>query len=427
MTQEIKIPPPPCGDPKSILIIGGGAVGASCAFELQRAGHHVTLLEARSIGNGSSSRSAACIRAQWGNPSTVRGMVYCERYYKNWTSVVGGSRSPMTSSGYLFMHDWAADMNAVRKVVAMQQNSGLTEVEVLDANALFNLFPYIETTGIQAATWCSVDGFLDPVAVYGDAIEAACKLGAVVKQSAEVVSVVFDQGQPVAVRTADGREFTADLFVNACGSWAPDISRFFNGHPLEIDSRKRYLYFLDGLNGHDGEFMSRYDFAHLPMIITPRGCYCRPESAHGGKLMMGWLHHAEPIRNPTFEVQDDIEPGFSPREEGNYGLAVRKEVTTYLPDAGMMGNLAVVSAGLYEDTPDRLPLIGWDPSIPRLIHAAGFSGHGLMHAPFTAATVAHLIAAGHNIDTIELPLVGNVNINTFAVDRQFTAGEDMVI
>ena len=47
-----------------VAIIGGGVSGALCAARLAQRGFSVTLLEKAAIGNGSSSRSMAGIRAR---------------------------------------------------------------------------------------------------------------------------------------------------------------------------------------------------------------------------------------------------------------------------------------------------------------------------------------------------------------------------
>ena len=51
-----------------------------------------------------------------------------------------------------------------------------------------------------------------------------------------------------------------------------------------------------------------------------------------------------------------------------------------------------------------------------------------MHAPFTALIVAHLVAAERNLTKLELPLgLGEVDVSTFAVEREFSQSESMVI
>jgi glycine/D-amino acid oxidase-like deaminating enzyme len=72
------------GEKKNIVVIGGGVTGVLTALFLAHAGHRVTLLEKNSLGSGSSQRSAACIRQQFGTPSTVRGIIYATRFFKNW-------------------------------------------------------------------------------------------------------------------------------------------------------------------------------------------------------------------------------------------------------------------------------------------------------------------------------------------------------
>lgn len=423
--------PIPCGVRKNVIIIGGGVTGTLSAFELARAGHNVTLIEAKTLGNGSSSRSAACIRQQFVTPSTVKGMIYCTAFYKNWSQVVGGNISPISTNGYLFLKDWNTNMDDVHSIIEMQHRAGLSDVRFLNASELNEMFPYLETTGLIGATWCLTDGFLDPCIVYMDAASGASTHGATIIQNDAVISVEFDGDKPIGVRTKSGQIFYADIFVDAAGVWSPKISSLFNGYYLDIKARRRYLYFLDGFkNGIGGNFLKLNDFHNLPMIITPRGCYCRPESKAGYQLMMGWLHPTKPLR-PTFSGQDEIEEGFRVNNLSSFGEALRKEIATYIPDAAAgekMGKLFSVTSGFYEDTPDHNPFIGFDPWVSNLIHVTGFSGHGLMQAPFSALLVSHLIRAGKDFENVQLPLdLGIVDVKTFHIEREFKQCESMVI
>jgi FAD-dependent oxidoreductase domain-containing protein 1 len=52
-------------------------------------------------------------------------------------------------------------------------------------------------------------------------------------------------------------------------------------------------------------------------------------------------------------------------------------------------------AGYYEmNLFDHNGIVGPHPAAPNLIHATGFSGHGIQHSPATGRGVAELIAEG---------------------------------
>ena len=49
-------------------------------------------------------------------------------------------------------------------------------------------------------------------------------------------------------------------------------------------------------------------------------------------------------------------------------------------------------AGLYEMTPDAMPIIGPVPGLPGLFVIAGFSGHGFQHSPAAGRVLADVVA-----------------------------------
>src|SRR5713226_6488827 len=54
------------------VVVGGGTVGAWCAYFLRAAGLRVVLLEKGVLGQGASSRAAGVVRLQGGTPEAVR-------------------------------------------------------------------------------------------------------------------------------------------------------------------------------------------------------------------------------------------------------------------------------------------------------------------------------------------------------------------
>ena len=70
-------------------------------------------------------------------------------------------------------------------------------------------------------------------------------------------------------------------------------------------------------------------------------------------------------------------------------------------------------AGLYDVTPDANPILGLLGEVEGFLMAAGFSGHGFMHAPAAGQLIAEIIVDGR---------ASTIDVSPFRADR-FTAGE----
>src|SRR5579859_5079677 len=92
-----------------VVLIGGGSTCALAAVRLAERGYQVTALEKKAIGNGSSSRSSACIRAQFGVEDTVIGMRYSEWWYDHFHEALhtpeASAQPVMQKNGYLFLYE----------------------------------------------------------------------------------------------------------------------------------------------------------------------------------------------------------------------------------------------------------------------------------------------------------------------------------
>ena len=78
-------PAAPTGLPKTAdaVVVGGGTIGAWCAYFLARAGlDRVVLLEKTTLGSGASSRAAGVVRMQGGTPEAVQLGRWSRGFYR---------------------------------------------------------------------------------------------------------------------------------------------------------------------------------------------------------------------------------------------------------------------------------------------------------------------------------------------------------
>lgn len=438
-----------------VVIIGGGSTGALAAVRLAERGFRVTTLEKAAIGNGSSSRLSACIRAQFGVAETIIGMRYSEWWYSHFHEILetlpADTQPVIRQNGYLFLYEdpdhaaasrWHAGAvppaalrsaaaeawDRARERAALQQDLGVP-VEVLEPDEVARRWPHIEADRLIGATWCAEDGFLAPHLIYGEGFRRARELGVEVRQGVEVTNAFLRDGRIVALETTDG-PVAGDWFVNATNAWAPRVSTWLGGMELAIAPTKRYLYTLRP----DEPIMSAEEWDRLPMTIyglaPGRGACSRPD---GPQLLLTWSHETDPEPDFTDADQDRISPGFNHAHgTENHGYAILEQIDAFAPRLAECGGLTATASGYYAMTPDANPLIGKDWRVPNLVHAAGFSGHGLMHAPITAVMVEAIIAGDAVDGRVRLPApfdAHTIDLAAFNPGRDFslTRHEAMVL
>ncbi len=402
-----------------VVVIGGGITGTLTAVKLQRAGFSVVLVEARHIGAGSSSRTAAGIRQQFSTHETVLGMRHAVDVYRRFPEEVGGMISPIVENGYLFLIADEAGMERAAARVATQHGAGLHEVALLDAAETARRFPFVDPRTIAGATHCPSDGFLRPEVVYGEAAASARGYGVDIRQGAPVDAVRTAGDRITAVR-AGGAWIEAALFVDATNAWSPRLARVLGAEPLPIRAEKRFLWFLGR-----GTAFSPGEMVGMPMVIAPGGAYCHPENAE--TLMTGWAHDAADEPDFTHDDQDHIPAAFHHRSgvEGR-GYETWAALAETMPVLEDLDGIHATTCGFYGVTPDHNPFFGFDRCRPNLIRAVGFSGHGAMFGPFTATVVAALAAAGRDLDAVEV-LGEAASLAPFRLGRAFEKHESMVI
>ena len=127
-------------DSADAVVVGGGTIGAWCAYFLRRSGAgRVVLVEKRTLGQGASSRAAGVVRTQGGTPWAVQLGEWSRKFYLNQVDELGID-SGFTPQGYVLPCFTNADVAAARARMEMQNSLGLN-VRWLEPGQLDTLNP----------------------------------------------------------------------------------------------------------------------------------------------------------------------------------------------------------------------------------------------------------------------------------------------
>jgi sarcosine oxidase subunit beta len=344
------------------VVIGAGIVGASCAYHLARAGARVTLLERGDHpAGGSTGRSAAGIRHQFSLAENVRFSRYSSAALDRFEREIGG-HAGYRRVGYLFLVP-PSECEVWQLQLSLQRSLGV-RVDWLDPEQAAARFPYLDPHGLAGASFGPDDGVLDPHGITLGYLAAARRLGVEVQLRAGVTSLERRRGRWRVGVGAD--RIDADAVVNAAGAWSAEIAALA-GISLPVEAYRRNVYLTGPLPA----------LRHpTPLTIdVATGVYLRSE---GERVLLGCSNPDQP---PGFDVSVDWSWLDTVLERALPRFPFLAEAT--LDRRGSW-------AGLYAITPDHLPILGASAGYEGLIHACGFSGHGVQHAPATGLAVTEV-------------------------------------
>lgn len=349
-----------------VVIIGGGCMGASVAYHLtQRGITNVVLLERESqLGTASTGRNAGGVRHQFSTEANIQLSLESIRMFEQFEAVVGAPID-FHQDGYLFLLSRPQDIAAFETAVALQRRLGV-QVDWLDAQAAAALAPGLCTDDVQAATFCARDGICDPNGVTMGFAAAARRAGVEIRRDAAVTGIRVEHGAVTGVELSH-EVIATRCVVNATGAWAASIGAMA-GVSLPIWPLRRHI-FIAAPPAH-----AVWPASRTLVIDFETSFYFHREGAH---LLFGM---GDPTERPGFDISvnwgvlDQIVP-----------VAARR--LPALADASIVKSWA----GLYEMTPDAMPIIG--PTGPDgMFTIAGFSGHGFQHSPAAGRILADVIA-----------------------------------
>jgi sarcosine oxidase subunit beta len=356
------------------VVVGGGTVGAWCAYFLRQAGlDRVTLVEKGQLGQGASIRAAGVVRMQGGTPEAVRLGQWSRGFYLRQREEIG-TDSGFTEQGYLLPCFTEAEVAAARERMAMQSGLGVP-VRWLEPDEVDALNPTLAPGLTLGGTFCAEDGYINPprnVAAYTVAL---------LRGGVEVLEHVAFRGLSAGgggVETSQGR-IDAGLVV------------LTGGPKLAAVGRLAGLRIPAGGARHQVAVTERHpdlDPARVPMVFDlAAGLYWRPEE---GGLLFGMSNPDEP-------------PGENREVDEDYLARMRARLARLVPVTAGLG-LRRIWAATIDYTPDHLPIIGRAPGLDHVTVACA-AGAGMMWGPGVARAAADVALTGKT-DVLDVSPLG---------------------
>ena len=353
------------------LVIGGGAAGASVAYELSCLGRVALVEREAQPGYHSTGRSAAVIAENYGPPGWQKLSTASRPFFENPPDGFA-EYALLRPLGALFLATSDTEADLRRSETELRRRG--VSCELMPATAALELCSVLKIGDYTFALYEPGCADIDANALLQGFLRLARRNGAKFLFSAEAM-VIRRQDRVWQVECAK-TVLTAPILVNAAGAWADRVAELAGLPRRGITPYRRTAITFDAPIG--------CDFAAWPMTFdVAETWYFKPE---GGRIMVS------PVDKTPIEPCD-----CQPDEFDVATAADRIERATTM----RVRHIHSRWAGLRSFAPDEEPVIGPDPVEPSFIWYAGQGGNGVMASPGGAHLAAALATGGDIPDAMK--------------------------
>jgi sarcosine oxidase subunit beta len=353
-----------------VTIIGAGIVGLAIAHELARSGvKSISILERQMLpGMGSTSSCTGGIRLQFSSEANIRFSKFGLERFTLLADELGVDIG-LNRTGYLFL--------ITREDQIFRYSSGHNLQKSLEVETYFvdktwigQIAEFLNLEDVISGSYCPLEAHADPHSVMEAYLSAIRCSGIGIDTNREVIGIGLSGNRVTEVFTNRG-PISTGIIINCAGPWVNQVANM-TGTTFPIISKKRHVLVIK----------PPIDIGqNLPIIIdSSSGWYMKSEP--GNVVLMGGTD-----RDGKTSLETSPDPEMVDRIV-EWGI---KRVPAF-ENAGLVRRIV----GLRAMSPDDHAIIGKVPYIDGLYCAAGFSGHGFMHAPATAVAMTELILHGES-------------------------------
>lgn len=395
---------------QNIIIIGGGIIGMTCAYELASKGVKVTVIDKGDVGYGCSYGNAGWVTPCFAMPLPMPGMLlksigwlldpesplyikpslnpdlirWLMRFllsmnqtqmHQSIKALVELSKYSLDSyeqlhqkhpetihfdqKGLLMVSQTEAGLAAAEEERRLVEPYGVPGIKMNEAEVR-QLEPAI-TGPILGGVYFPKEAHLEPLATVKALAAAATELGATILPKTEIYDFETKGGAITAILTTRGR-MTADTFLLGTGSWSPALAKKLELN-VPVLGGKGYSMIVKPLSPQP----------KIPLMLIEKKIAITPR--------------AQSLRIAgTLELVEPTDDSITSRRVN----AIIKGARGFL---NLPENVEIQELwrGLRPCTPDGVPVIGFSPRFSNLFISAGHQMLGIQSAPGSAKLASDLI------------------------------------
>ncbi|MEO8423984.1 MAG: FAD-binding oxidoreductase [Actinomycetota bacterium] len=371
-----------------VAIVGGGIVGAACAYELSRAGATVTLIERDELAAGASGRNQGWFVL----PEDPVLEPMARATLPEYLEVAASAALPVWIDpepvGHLLVALESEDISRAQHTLSSATAQGVA-IKPLDPAELREAEPAITPDAV--AGWLLDQGHrLDPAALTVALALAAKAAGADIRHHVRVRAFVYDGDAIRGVVTDDG-PIHADTVILAAGPWSTSLLDPIGVH-LAVTGARGWIVRVRPTSGTLHHLIEHVGWRDAPERLAAVAQPSAGSVAKDGmpEAEVGAILHLH--TDGTILVGSSRQPWITPEPE-DPGVPQR-QLRAAIRLVPSLAGATVTSTwwGLRPITPDERPLVG----VVRdgLVVATGHGSEGVILGAGTAKLVASIVLGG---------------------------------
>jgi D-hydroxyproline dehydrogenase subunit beta len=342
-----------------VAVVGGGIVGASCAWECARAGLKVALVESGSIGGVATAANMGQLVVEDSSEAEFRLTQYSLRLWQELENELPPT-AEFGKVGSVWIASDEAELRALERKQASYAQRGVSAT-LLDSETLTALEPNLRR-GLAGGMLTPDDVVIYPPPACEFLVARAVGLGTRVFRGQRAEGL-----ERSAVRLEGGARVPARWIVNAAGTASPSLSP---GVPVQ--PRKGQLAITDRYPGWIHHQLVEMGYVERAARGPPESISFNLQPRRTGQLLIG---SSRQLGN------------HDPRVEPEFLRSMLGRAVEFVPS---LASLSVIRCwtGFRPASPDHLPLIGPWPEQDGVFLATGHDGLGVTMALGTGHLVA---------------------------------------